>query len=145
MKAIILAALVLLPQVAQAQTFKSIEISTRDIDSAIDQRCMSDLCEQAVRAIKDGEMGRQAAVVGNDVGACIKANSDFGGLISHYSFQASEGKTYDDGTEIRGRIYTNTYFVRSALRDIIRMGDKKQCEKLLQVGNSLILDTLKNY
>jgi hypothetical protein len=141
---IIAAAIIMAPQASYAAVSNPV-LTTEDISSAVDQRCQSELCEQVVREIMMGKMGRAAAVRGNGVASCVKANSTLGGLISQASFNVRQGRSHEEGSDIANLIYTDTYFVRLTLRDIIAIGDAKQCDKLMRVGNYIIGEITKKY
>jgi hypothetical protein len=131
-----------------APVYDGLDPSRQDLTTAADllgkalnHRCMTRLCEDLSARIDSGEIGRMAVNPNapEDQNACIKANDDVGKEIGRLGYNITQheegrGSKLPGGTipsyrasEIRGLLYTESYYARQSLRSIISIGDAKQC------------------
>lgn len=130
---------------AQAQSRYEDEIGYR-----LDRRCTTQACFDVSADIDSGVYGREAVTHPQPtnryaVNACVEANIRIGRAISYGASYAIKRQinnggrmTYDDVSYVRSLLFTETYYVRQALRDIIAMGDVTQCNRLRDRGIEIV-------
>jgi hypothetical protein len=123
------------------------------VGSAVNSRCVTQLCANVSNRIKAGELGRGAVNRGAPVNqeACIKANRDFGIEMSRlgHNITVREGTapgmiSYERASQVRGLMFTETYLIHASLRDIVSMGDAKACNDLKVAGIEVMHEIIRS-